>query len=145
MHVSICIWSRRNLSAHVSRPMEQSFSLTLELTVMEANDRWAITQKGNMGMKEWWHIPEPPVCANLWFGFLCWSSCCLVKVCAEMGRETPRHFVYVYFQTSFECVLAFCRLFTTCICSFFKSTYNYPVNRISLWSVTSVFVTSLSP
>lgn len=43
---------------------------------------------------------------------------CLGKVCAEMGRETERGFVYVYFQTSFECVRAFCRPFTTCICSF---------------------------
>lgn len=25
---------------------------------------------------------------------------CLAKVCAEMGRETERGFVYVYFQTS---------------------------------------------
>lgn len=32
--------------------IEQSFNLKFELTVMEANDRWEITQKGKMGIKE---------------------------------------------------------------------------------------------
>lgn len=36
----------------MSETMEQSFSLKLELTVMEVNDRWEITQKGKMGVKE---------------------------------------------------------------------------------------------
>lgn len=36
----------------MSGTMEQSFSLKFELTVMEANDRWEITQKGKVGMKE---------------------------------------------------------------------------------------------
>lgn len=32
--------------------IEQSFNLKFELTVMEANDRWEITQKGKLGIKE---------------------------------------------------------------------------------------------
>lgn len=32
--------------------IEQSFNLKFELTAMEANDRWEITQKGKLGIKE---------------------------------------------------------------------------------------------
>lgn len=32
--------------------IEQSFNLKFELTVMETNDRWEITQKGKLGIKE---------------------------------------------------------------------------------------------
>lgn len=125
----ICVWSWRNLSAHMSGTMAQSFSWS------SSWQSWKKMIDGRLRKKVSCEWKNDDMFRNLLsvltfdLAFFVEADHCLAKICAEMRGETERGFIYVYFQTSFKCD-DFYTVYNLYI--FFFLTYNASVNIISV-------------